>query len=468
MGLLGFESPAAFVVYLSFLSFGMSLMLSANAVYCLYEYFTQFFKLAQGKSDVDPADAAFWTNIHTYYNVTVFSTQVVAEIFMLTPLGRRIPLHPRLCVAFALPFLQLSSYMLTTTFHTTENGAKALFLVMAFVNGLSKSFCGSSTVALAGPFPTRFIGAYVFGLPLSGVITAILSLVIKGSMNNDFDNLLTQSYIYFSTTMAFQAIACVLLYLLPKNPYALRYAAELRYAMRKNSAGGNGGHSTRDTDRPESLLTGEPVNDGDQAQPVVRSVLDTTVDPDTMKDTDQVEDTTNAEQMLKAEIWVVAKRIYPILATCFFIYFSTLLFWPGVFIAVDSQGWNFWYGTIVMAMFNFGDFFSRLQLQFKNLHPSPRTVIIAAFARLLIIVPLFLCQQKVIKDNPAKVLSCILSFLWGLSNGVCGGMMIIYGPRTSSLTTAGQRSIAGICNNVSLLMGLFLGSSGALGLGKLL
>ncbi|CCD21467.1 putative adenosine transporter [Trypanosoma vivax] len=462
MGLLGFESPAAFVVYLSFLSFGMSLMLSANAVYCLYKYFTHFYKLVQGDPEAKPEDERFWTNIYTYYNVIIFSTQVVAEIFMLTPVGRRIPLHPRLCVGFALPFFQLLSYMMATTFHTTEAGAKTLFLAMAFVNGLSKSFCGSSTVALAGPFPTRFIGAYVFGLPLSGVITSILSMSIQGSMSNDFNSLLTQSYIYFSTTLAFQVIACVLLFLLPKNPYALRYAAELRYAVRKNNAGGDAG----DKDGLEPLPTSEPVNDGDQAQPVVRSVLDTTVDPDTMKDTDQVENTTNAEQMLKAEIWVVVKRIYPILATCFLVYCSTLLFWPGVFIAVDPKGWNFWYTTIMMAMFNFGDFFSRLQLQFKNLHPSPRTVIIGAFARLLIIVPLFLCQKKVIEGNSAKVLCLFLSLFWGLSNGVCGGMMIIYGPRTASLTTAGQRSIAGICNNVSLLMGLFLGSAGALGLEK--
>ncbi|KAH8613801.1 putative Nucleoside transporter [Trypanosoma vivax] len=472
MAVLGFESTSALLVYVSFLFFGMSLMLTANSIYSLYGYSTEFYRLAQGDPNATTSDPDFWKNIYTYYNVVLFSLQLSTELFMLTPLGRRIPLRLRLALGFSLSFVQLLSYMMVTTFHTSESGAKCVFLFSAFVNGIEKSLCGSSTVALAGPFPTKFFAAVILGIPFSGVITGILSVTVKASMDGDFHSLLHQSYIYFSIAMVFQSVTCVLLYLLPRNPYALRYAAEFRYAARGNPVECEEQTEKKEANgAPDSRPAKGPADDYcDDAQPynTAKNVLDTSIDPDTMKDTDQVENTTSAEQMLKAEVWVVIKRIYPVLSTCFFVYFTTVLFFPGVFISVDYKGWNHWYGTAVMVVFNLGDFVSCMFLQFKRNHPSPKAVIIGSFARLLIAVPLFLCQRRIIEGHAAKALSCVLSLLWGMTNGFCGGMMLIYGPRTASLTTAGQRSLAGICNNVSLLVGLFAGSAAAIGLSKTL
>ncbi|ORC88697.1 putative nucleoside transporter 1, partial [Trypanosoma theileri] len=93
------------------------------------------------------------------------------------------------------------------------------------------------------------------------------------------------------------------------------------------------------------------------------------------------------------------------------------------------------------------------------LQPSPRVVVAGTFLRLLVIPPLVLCVRGII---PGIALPYILCLIWGLTNGYFGGMAMIYAPRTPSLTMAGQRSLAGIMAALSLLIGLFIGSSLAL------
>ncbi|RHW73970.1 adenosine transporter 2 [Trypanosoma brucei equiperdum] len=455
MAMLGFESTAEFFVYLTFIFFGMSVMNVTNAIYSNYDYFSEYYKFAQRNADAISSNPSFWKHMFTYYNVVVFTMQVLLEAFMLTPLGRQIPISWRLIFGLSLPMVEIIVILVIPAVGgTSEGGAMATMMIVAFVGGISKTLCDSSNAALAGPFPTKFYSAMVMGLAVSGLMTSFMSIVIKASMDSSFESKRVQSQIYFGLVMLLQVVACVLLVLLRKNPYAIKYAAEFRYAARKDGATGEEG----DTDFKGRSPADENRYPDEKDD---KNVLNADIDPDKMKDTDQVEGTTNAQQMLDASVMVVVKRIWPMLLSCFFVFFATLLVFPGVFFAVKGSMDlnNFWYFPVAIAMFNLGDFLSRLVLQFKQLHVSPRMVLIGSFARALLIIPLSLCVSGAI---PGVGVPFTVSLLWGLTNGYFGGLSMIYGPRTGSLTTAGQRSLAAICINVALLMGLFVGAMFAL------
>nr|CCC92853.1 putative adenosine transporter [Trypanosoma congolense IL3000] len=463
--MLGFESISEFIVYVTFIFFGMSVMMVSNAIYSIPDFFGAYYKYAQGLPDVEPEDPVFWRNMFTYYNAVVFTAQVTLEAFMLTNAGRRIPIKLRLIFGLTVPLVEIAVILIIPVVHTTEAGAKATVMLVALVGGISKTLCDSSNAALVGPFPTRFYGAVVWGLAISGLITSLLSIIIKAAMDEDFDSVIKQSRIYFGIVIVIQLAACVLLSLLTTNPYAMRYAAEFRYANKKNdgTAETDGTKNCPDTEANDQDGEEKPAENANEDDAEVKNVLTNTMDPDKMKDTDQVDNITNAQQMLNASVSVVVKRIWPMLLACFFVFFATLLIFPGVFFAVDlklmTEAELKWYHTIIVAMFNFGDFFARLFLQFKSLRPSPRFVLIGTFARILLVIPLSLSVHSIIKG---VAVPWIVSFLWGLSNGYYGGMAMIYGPRTGSLTTAGQRSLAAICTNLGLLLGLFAGAMFAL------
>ncbi|RNF04554.1 nucleoside transporter 1 [Trypanosoma conorhini] len=284
-----------------------------------------------------------------------------------------------------------------------------------------------------------------------------MSMIIKASMADDFESVQTQARIYFGVSMGLQLISCILLVVMPRIPFAREYTAEFRYTHEHRV---ERAHTSNDEfpvgtaeETEVSPLPDEHTAPFSGAEHN-KDVLHVEGDADRMKDIDQVDNITSTGQMLNAQIMTVFKCIWPMLLSCFTVFGATLLVFPGVFFA--AGGSNDWYATIIVAMFNLGDFLSRFFLLFKRLRPSPRVVLAGSFLRVLIVPLLVLCVRKII---PGDVLPYILCLLWGLTNGYFGGMAMIHCTRTPALLMAGQRSIAGIMANLSLLLGLFVGSS---------
>ncbi|RNF20266.1 nucleoside transporter 1, partial [Trypanosoma conorhini] len=134
----------------------------SNAITAAPSFITEFYKYAQGDKNAKAEDPSFWINVLTYYNAAVFGMQVVCETFMLTPLGRSIPLRPRLICGLIMPFGEMLALIPAALGHTSEAGAKATIMVLAIVGGLSKTLCDSGTGALAGPFPTKFYSSVIW------------------------------------------------------------------------------------------------------------------------------------------------------------------------------------------------------------------------------------------------------------------------------------------------------------------
>nr|AAD45279.1 adenosine transporter 1r [Trypanosoma brucei] len=455
--MLGFDSANEFIVYVTFLFFGMSVVVVTNSIFSMPFFFIEYYKYAQGKPDAKPEDPKFWKHMFTYYSIAAFVVELVLASLMLTPIGRRISVTVRLGVGLVIPIVLVFSVMMVTIVTTTETGAKVTIMLIAIANGVAMTLCDAGNAALIAPFPTKFYSSVVWGIAVCGVVTSFFSIVIKTSMEGGYHNMLIQSRIYFGLVMFMQVISCALLVLLRKNPYAQKYAAEFRYAARKGiddkGAGGDEGNGAAKgpADQDDDPHGGDDTDKG--------NVMTATVDPDTMKDMDQVESITTSQQMLMARVWNVFWRVWPMLFACFMVFFTTFLVYPAVYFAIKADTGDGWYLTIAAALFNLGDFLSRLCLQFKALHVSPRWVLIGTFARMLPIIPLVLCVRSIITG---PWLPYILVHAWGFTYGYYGGISQIYAPRTGSLTTAGERSLAANWTIISLLGGIFVGAMFAL------
>ncbi|SCU71834.1 adenosine transporter 1 [Trypanosoma equiperdum] len=476
--MLGFGSVHELLAYITFMCFGMSVMVVSNTVLSFLEFFLQFYLFAAKDGEniklVTEEQKFFWNNVFTYYLATTFIVECLVVSLMLTNFGKRIPITLRLYIGLVFPIILVFSVMMVTIGKTTETGARVTIILIGLINGASTALCSSGAVALAGPFPTKFLSAYVWGVSVCGVITSTFAIVIKASTESNFKRTedrvasrLTQSRIYFGLVMIMQSISCGLLLLLRKNPYAMKYTADFRYAARKGNA--VEGDDAGDDNEPSSLGKGPADQDDDlkaDCKAGKSNVMTSTVDPDTMRDTDQVENITNSQQMLKASALSVFRRVWPMLAVCFIAFFTAFLIYPGVFFAVklgpDDNGW---YMVIIPMMFNLGDFVARLFVQFKTLHASPLFVVIGTFARLLLVIPIVLCAYSVIKGTTFPYILC---FLWSLTYGYVGGLAGVYAPRTGSLTTAGERSLAANWAVSSLLFGIFAGCMCALGVNSAL
>lgn len=159
----------------------------------------------------------------------------------------------------------------------------------------------------------------------------------------------------------------------------------------------------------------------------------------------------------------VFKKVWPTLLCCFFVYFVSMCMFPGVFISVDPV--DEWYSTIVILLWGVGDFTSRVILMIRPLRPGPLVCVIGTVSRLVIVPFVALCVSGTIKGH---WLPYIAMTILGLTNGYFGAMSMIHCARTPTLSTAGERSIAGIMCGIFLQLGLAIGSNIALAINLVL
>nr|AAL87659.1 guanosine permease [Leishmania amazonensis] len=470
----GFHTLAEFNTFVTFVLLGMSIMMVTSAVTSAPDFVTKYFIFATGDPDAVAETPLFWTHANTFYNAGTYAMQVVTEIASLTPFMRSIPLGIRLFLGLGIPFVELVIIIaVPAATIPTQNGAIAVIMMVAVMGGFSKALCDSCTNALVGPFPTKFMNGAQWGLTVVALFMSIIQIILQVSMGSTFQDVLTISRIYFGIGIGIQVMAIVALFFLRYNPFALKYIAEFRAAALRR-----GGHveieESQDSKEPATGDVAEAHKTGDKevtldemeetdevravnAEVLVAksgAVLQATGDADRMVDLDQTKNITSTEQMLRASVWSVFKRIYPMLLCAFTIFFMTLLLFPGVFFLVPAR--SGWYMTIIVLLFNAGDFVARVLLMIRVLRPSPKAVIGGTFGRLAVVPLLVLCVRGII---PGVALPYILIFVFGLTNGYFGTMSCIHCPRTPTLHYAGERSVAAMLSGIALMLGLCFGSN---------
>lgn len=477
MAFLSFESFAEFNTYLTFVMTGMSIMMVIGAVTSAPSFISTYYEYATGKPHVECEHPNFWNNATTYFYVGTYVTQLVFETLTLLPAVRRIPLRFRLLTGLVVPFLEMIILILIPAITIpTQSGAIVVLMVVAVLGGFSKAMCDSSTNALCGPFPTYVVNGEQWGLAISSLFMSILQVILKVSMGTEFDDVNTQSRIYFGVAIAFQLATIIQVVLLFSNPFAQKYIAEFRMLKGENretqSTATNPFSEMQEQDvevqgeiqddTNEDLEGMARVKDlhpenstGEDVLPTSGTVLAVKGDADGTVDPDQQGNLTSSDQMMRASLWTVVKKVYPMLFSTFFVFFLTLTLWPGVYFSTYT-GNPEWFMTVVVLLFNVGDFLSRLVLMVRVLRPSPVACLVGSVARVLFIIPVVLCVRGIINNEAVPY---VLVLLFGLTNGYFGTMSMIYCPRTPTLTTAGERSLAGVIGGLFIQVGLALGSN---------
>ncbi|CAJ1018574.1 Nucleoside transporter, putative [Leishmania lindenbergi] len=162
---------------------------------------------------------------------------------------------------------------------------------------------------------------------------------------------------------------------------------------------------------------------------------------------------TTAELLQEVRLWPVVKKIYPMMIACFLTFCVTYLVFPGIILAVDSA--DGWFTTLIIAAHNFADLIGRLLTLWRRLWPPRKAILIGSIARIIFIPLLLLCATHKI---PSKAPAYVFTIIMGASNGFLGALSMIYSPATPSLTTDGERAMAGQLTGTCLLIGCAVGS----------
>lgn len=472
MKFINFESFAEFNAFVTCVMLGMSIMMVISAVTGAPSFITKYYEYATGKPGVECENPMFWVNANTFFNLGTYVTQLICEALTLLPAIRRIPLRFRCLTGLTIPFLEMLILILIPVFTIpTQSGAMAVLMIVAILGGFSKALCDTSANALVGPFPTNFVNGEQWGLAVSSLLMSIVSVILKVSMGETFDEVNTQSRIYFGIAIGFQFLTIVQFCLLFRNPYAHKYIAEFRRleAIRREKKGilleepcvEAEGEIRVDADEEAEVMAGVakdiyPETDEHERQLHENAaILRAHGDADGLVDKDQCGTLTSSDQMVRTNLCSVMRKVYPMLFSAFFGYFVTMTLWPGVYFHTYSGDSN-WFSTIIVLLFNTGDFLSRLILMVRPLRPSPMGCLIGAILRVLFIPLIVLCVRGIINS---EALPYVLVTIFGLTNGYFGVMSMIYCPRTPTLATAGERSMAGVVGGLFVQMGLAFGSN---------
>ncbi|GET86666.1 nucleoside transporter-like protein [Leishmania tarentolae] len=520
---------------------GVTMVMGGNAINSAPSFMLEYYKYLAGDKDAEPLSPVFWKNVLSFYTVVTMVAQAIHEPTNLTSFMCRFSLLFRLEVSCVAMMIELFVILIMPHTNVSEYGAIAAMMIVAYLGGAARGYFENTGYALFGPCPPIMMTGMLVGSAVSGALVSVLQIILKVSMADTYNNVLTQSLIYFCLAMGIIFFAGLLLMMLPYNPYARRYVAEFRssrgfwaniYCPRKvvkrapgddtrgkmSTAGSqdNAAHFySTDSDKAEMLLEANnsdaaasgnrthhypnaPYDDcvftkeKREAEPTQQSTSEPPAHDGAAVNTSQMgagdrayRQTTSAEvsseimtqkeaclegdndvlsaaaermlttaELLQAvKIWPVVKKIYPMMITCFLTFGITYLVYPGIIIAVDSE--DGWFTTTIIAAFNFSDLIGRLATLWRRLWPSRKVILITSIVRIIFIPILVLCAVQKI---PSKAAAYVFTIIMGLSNGFVGTLSMVYSPETPSLTTDGERAMAGQLTGACLLIGCAMGS----------
>ncbi|KAG5509602.1 hypothetical protein JKF63_06307 [Porcisia hertigi] len=483
--LCNFSSMAELYVYATCILLGVSILMPLNALTSAPSYMMDYYKYATGDPNAVPNDARFWKNILTFYNLASVVTQAAVGPTVLTPWARRLSLSFRFFMSLVLMMVEVFVILIIPAGQVSQAGAIAAFFIVSIAAGVGKSYLEATCYALVGTMPSKFMSAIMFGCGFSGVVSSVLQCIIKASMDDGYESVLHQAYIYFSLALSVMTVALAMSLLLRYNSYAQEHVGEYRAIKRaKNS---RKGLNVAEMQEAASIELSAASSQSHERQPfsndqvasgeVYGNVLDEKTEKARLKaegddgsdelvegnDVQAVSyqdcgtagesnaddrNLTTAEQMQRTRAWPVIKFIWPFMLACFCNFFVSLLILPSLIIPIDRA--DKWFATIAILLYNCGDATGRWLSSVRFLWPSSKVLFIGIACRFVFIPLTFLCIYRHIPGHAAPY---VLFALLGLTNGFCGAMAMVFGPIEPRLRTEGQRVMAGQLMGISLLAG---------------
>ncbi|GET86971.1 nucleobase/nucleoside transporter 8.1, putative [Leishmania tarentolae] len=482
--ILNFSSLAELYVYTTCVLLGVSMLMPLNALTSAPAYMLDYYKYATRDPNAVPNSPLFWNNILTFYNAASVVTQALVGPTVLTPWARKLSLSFRFFMALTLMMLEVFVILVIPAGGVSQVGAIVAFFIVTIAAGVGKSYLEATCYALVGTMPPKFMSAIMFGCGFSGVISSTLQCIIKVSMEDTYDSVLRQAYLYFSLALGFMTVALGMALSLRFNSYAQEHVGEFRAIKRANDAAkglvaeemnntvSNSNQRQPFTDCPTengNEIYGHLVDDEAERR---RLKAEGAVGSDELSDCDEVRavdhqdgdissdsnaddrNLTTSEQLQRTRAWPVVTFIWPLMVACFCNFFVSLLILPSLMIPVDR--WDKWFATIAILLYNCGDATGRWLSSVKLLWPSRVVLLIGIACRFTFIPLTFLCIFKYIPGHEAPY---VFFALLGLTNGFFGAMSMVLGPIDTRLRTEGQRVMAGQLMGVALLAGASLSAT---------
>ncbi|CCD18471.1 nucleobase/nucleoside transporter, putative [Trypanosoma vivax Y486] len=260
--LLGFSSAAELYTYVTCVILGISFLLPLKVMVSAPRFMTDYYKYATGDPDAEPNNPFFWANVLGIYAAASLVVQMLFAPTVLTRTVRRLSLSTRFTFAVSSMLAGAAVIPLMPVVKVTQTVAMVVLFVSIFLSSMGKAYLEATTYTLVSSMPPKFMSGAMFGASLCGVITSVLQCVIKGSMENTYESVLKQSYIYFSLGMVIIAASLVMTYSLRCNSYAQENVAEYRMMKQANSDEGGCHNGTDGENEPVAKM--EEENDVDE------------------------------------------------------------------------------------------------------------------------------------------------------------------------------------------------------------
>ncbi|CDW83406.1 equilibrative nucleoside transporter 1 [Stylonychia lemnae] len=369
-----------------------------------------------------------------------------------------------LVIAVLMIILPLTTnYLGSTSGFFTDIGILVIF-------GAMGGIVQGSVFGLAGMLPFKYMGAVMFGNGLSGITLNILRAItlaafppgVEGSNNNFLGSLVY--FILAAIILVIAAIGMVIFMRLPFAQYYVRRATDEKNKTQKRISG-----TYNDMDEQDKSLlsvTNDINKTGHES--------DMTPKGDLTKASHQTMSPFMAFLIMVRRSFLMAWEFLTAITSVFFV---TFIVFPGTSLhtglhfmdGIDNASLKgAWSALILITVFNVLDTIGRWLAGQKFGQGSDKFVLILTFVRVIFIATFLLIALNVspawLFGVDADWFKLINMILFAFTNGYCSTQCAIKAPSRAS---DDSKESVGTLIGLFLTLGIFLGSIGAIGMGKI-
>ena len=483
--MLGFESGAALLVYITCVMLGVTLLFGYNALLSTPTFFQNYYKHVRGSGDATTAYPTFWSNATAVISVASMFPNIFAQGFLLTPQSRKIRQQVKMLWGLIFIVTGLVMIPLMTVTRGDDSVAIGTFLVAVMICAVGTGLYQSTATSLVSGFPSNYYGIMISGIGMSGLFTNVLGIITQAALPGDFDGQGTQATVFYTISSSVVCLTAILLHLLQSNPFAQRYVEEYkrrhedRYTDSVQAAGTDepevsehtrlvvGDSSNNKESSPTSYsptnsgvvgngFNDSGVNEGDDVSSEASNTVSTAIVR--LSGAHAPNDRPNALAKGSFSTFAVMKKIKAMLFVVTYQFTVSLVVMPAVGVAINPNAEYF--AIVIITMFNAGDTCGRLLTFVRKIWIPERYLPYVSLSRTLLLPLFFICAKPHI--IPGNIFPMFLMFFTGISNGFVGTLSMIYAP--ASLHTEAEKNISGNIMSFGLLVGCSVGS----GIGLLL
>jgi equilibrative nucleoside transporter 1/2/3 len=416
----------------------------ALSFYCLIAdpvYIRTFYRYASNDPHAAPRHPRLWDNMLGLMTIVRMGTNLLGQLFMLTPAPRAWNIYTRLVASeMILLGAMLIVPGITVVGVADEGVAAALLLGGVAASGIAAAVGQSSGFALAAQFPAAFPQAMLIGMSAAAFLSSVIKVATKAVFAYDgagegssFRAHMVEAWVYFGITVSWFAASSVSVVLLRRNAFALHHAPEL--------AGGT-------APLPVAAMAAErpvAVDDDDGA-----AVLNRETQP--LIDAKRTAGEVGATAEETVSVVLVARMIWKPLVTVGVVVGSTWIVFPGL--AADIRPHDAWFNIGIVGGYNAGLLAGRVgAARLVARIPAWSHVPGAALRLLLFPVFFFSVRPRIITGWAVPIAAM---FLVSFSSGVLSGCLVAAAVGTPGLTRR-SKAVASSMMSVLLLLGCTLG-----------